>query len=163
MRIFVGYGQGGVFTSPAMLALARKLGKYGEVSTHDWYNFALESTRYINLHPTTPVACVGYSLSAGQLTYISSNAHRRPELGIAIDPSRMGGYVTFDRHLQEYVQAAPRFKRLICFYNQGAWPFGGALYVGGNVEVRPLNTFHLAAQADAGVWATTERAIQGLK
>jgi len=88
VRIFVGYGMGWFITSAGIAVLADKLKPYGTSACTAGQDFGNQAVAYINNGPPAArVVCVGYSLSASMLDWISLQAERKPALGIAIDPN----------------------------------------------------------------------------
>lgn len=152
-RIFVLMGQGGRLTSPGIVSLSSRLGQHGAMTLHSWDDAGVIPA--INQTKGT-VAVVGYSLGANAIGHIGAHSDRWIDLGVAYDPSRLSPLVN------NGVQYAPQFKRVLCYQNVGAWFFGGAGYAGRNVETTKVNTFHLAIQFDEMLHAKTIAAITGL-
>ena len=150
MRIFVLLGQGGRATSQGMVALAKRLELLGETTIHSWKDNTVIAE--IN-RSKDKLTVVGFSLGASALGYISHYATRDIELGVAYDPSRYSPLV------KGGTQEAPRFKRLLCYYNAGAWFWGGARYVGPNVKLIQVNNFHLGIQFNEVLHLTTLGAV----
>src|SRR5262249_19307501 len=105
--------------------------------------------------------CVGYSLSASMLEWISERVRYPIKLGIAIDPTKLFASALWNDKLGAYTQRAPNFDKVISFYHKDSWGWtpGGALYVGNNVEAVEINVPHLVAQALPSVWAKIENSI----
>lgn len=157
-RIFVGYGQGGILTSPAMVGLANRLKAYGEVSLHGWQDFGHQVVAWNNAYGGKDLICVGYSLSASMLQWIGERVRHEIALGVAIDPSKQFYLAKWNG--SAYEQRAPNIKHVLCFWNPGALLFGGAVYQGNNVTVRKISLPHLAAQGSPYVWQQTEAAVK---
>jgi len=51
------------------------------------------------------------------------------------------------------------FDKLICYYNPSTWVFGGAKYVGPNVEIVPINAMHLNVPNVPGLHERTIAAV----
>jgi hypothetical protein len=184
--VFVGYGQWQFLFSASIPALADRIKNETGAEVRGpmgWKEFGTETTDYYLKNPNTRIAAVGYSLSASMLQDIcwkTQDKHRGwLSLGVAIDPTRQWAYATnavikdssFHSVLRgpvdgqiEPTQSAPCFKRLVSFHNRGAWPFGGAVYIGSNVDYFRLPwAFHLTAQMLPEVWDTTVQAIKDMQ
>lgn len=138
LRSFVFYGQGGRVTSFGMDALAAGLRQLGEVTTHEWWENVAPAVNRCEGR----VALFGFSLGANQLGWLGPQFGREVDLGVAFDPSRQSPLCR--RLNNEWVQTAPNYARLVCFYNPGVWLFGGSRYLGDNVEVVRVSMAHLA-------------------
>lgn len=154
VRTFVLLGQGGRMTSPGMVSLAQRLG----ASVNSWNDGDVLSA--IN-QTKGKIAVIGYSLGANQLGWISKYVTRKIDLGVAYDPSWMSPLV---KYLDgKYAQVAPKFNRLICYRNSGAWIWGGSTYTGKNVEEHVVNAFHLGIQFNETLHQKTIAAVAALK
>ena len=181
-RIFVGYGQWGPLFSPTIPLLANKLKPFGKVTLHLSSKIA-DVIAEINRYPRdtdTKFVLVGYSLNGSYMgdylcRYLKPN--RWLDLMVSIDATRQyanvkSAYLTpsmfksVTGKLPDGAQpthSAPCFRRIISFHNADANPFGGATYVGKNVDYYRLPwTTHLAAQGNKMVWDTTVEAVEKL-
>ncbi len=151
MHTFVLMGQGGRLTSQGIVNLYNRIP--GSKSLHAWNDPSVlkEIKKYKD-----KIAVVGYSLGANQLGWISLYCDKDIDLGVAYDPSRLSPLV------KDGYQRAPRFKKLLCYYNAGAFLFGGSYYKGSNVELTHVHNFHLGIQFDGALHAKTLKAIQDL-
>jgi len=156
-RIFVLSGWFGRMFSPGMYALAGRLKPFGDVSFHDW-----DDTQVIPMIVREPskIAVIGFSLGANQLSWISDHVHHSISLGVAYDPSRQSPLVV--KVQDAYIQRAPQFDRLLCYHNTGTWFYGGARYVGQNVETHEINLAHLQVQFAEGLHQITIAAVEKL-
>lgn len=143
-------GQGGILTSAGMHVLANSLAPYGAVTVHSWNDVGLLADISESLALNQTVIVIGYSLGANQLGWISRYIKKKIKLGVAIDPSKQSPLV--ESAEGGYVQSAPMYEKLVCFYHPQAWIFGGAKYVGENVELVPITGTHLGFQFDAGIY-----------
>jgi hypothetical protein len=149
MHTFVLMGQGGRLSSFGMISLHSRIP--GSSSIHSW-----NDPRVLKLIKDYPgkIAVVGYSLGANQLGWISDHCGKEIELGVAYDPSRYSPLV------KNGYQRAPKFKKLLCYYNEGAMFFGGSYYKGSNVELVKVNNFHLGIQFMEDLHKKTLEAIK---
>ncbi len=153
IRTFVFKGQYGFVSSPGMGALQRRI---PNSSLHEWDDMSV--VQKINALPLSVlVALIGYSLGGNRLQDIGEQVKRPIQLGVAYDPSRLYARVRDGHQI-----APPTYKRFLCYQNVGAWMFGGSYYVGKQVEVTHVNTFHLAVQFDERLHAMTIAAIKEL-
>ncbi len=164
LRIFVLSGWFGRGLSPGMAALAKQLEPYGETTFHPWDdpNVVMGMD---TISDSIKVAIIGYSLGANQLGWIDHHTSRKIDLGVAYDPSKQSPLVT--RMLVgfkqvEFIQRAPHFKRILCYYHPNAWFYGGSRYIGTNVETTTINMPHLAVQFSQELHAKTIEAVQAL-
>jgi pimeloyl-ACP methyl ester carboxylesterase len=154
-RIYVLYGQYGYPTSSGMYALAQTLGRYGKVTTHYWDDRTIVSDAK---QQSGKIVIIGYSLGANSAALIA-NRLPRVELVVAYDPSRLSPLAQPDNG--EYTEAVtPNVRRAISFYNPNAWYFGGARLSGPQVEIIPINDYHLAVPADWRLHEITEEAVK---
>jgi pimeloyl-ACP methyl ester carboxylesterase len=151
-RVFVFYGQGGIVTSPGMLALANRVKTLGAVvTTHNWDDYGSAVATIRKLPPDVPVVLIGYSLGAGVTTYISNSLpKRRIDLIVAYDPSIW----------QPQQRAGPNVKRLLLYRNGGFDLWGHARIPGAMVETTEVVMFHLAVQFSERLHAMTLEAIR---
>lgn len=155
VRSFILLGQYGV--GRGMLALQDPLSNLGRVTSHQWYDNSVISE--IN-RTSIRVAVIGFSLGANQLGFISQNVIRKIELGVAYDPSRQSPLTRIAGG--SYVETAPKFNRLICFYNPGTWFYGGAVYVGSNVQTVQISSTHFGVPNMPELHNTTYAAVKHL-
>lgn len=160
-RIFILMGQGGWLTSSGMNLTATALRPHGEVTIHSWNDPGVLPDIQLNATLGRTIVVIGYSLGANQLGWLSKYVKRDMALGIAIDPSKQSPIV--ERHESgDYVQYAPRFRRLVCFYHPQAWIFGGSRYEGDNVENIPVSGTHLGFQFDPNIRSTILKEVSAL-
>jgi pimeloyl-ACP methyl ester carboxylesterase len=153
-RVFVFYGQGGIVTSPGMLALANQvkaLDRQNVVTTHNWDDYGSAVAIIRKLPHDVPVVLIGYSLGAGVTTYISNSLpNRRIDLIVAYDPSIW----------QPQQRAGPNVKRLLLYRNGGLDLWGHARIPGAMVETTEVVMFHLAVQFSERLHSMTLAAIR---
>jgi hypothetical protein len=161
MRIFVLSGQGGWLTSPGMLATAKALEPYGEVSTHVWNDWGVLPGVTTANHLGKRVAVIGYSLGANQLGWLDDHIRFKIALGVAIDPSKQSPLVHRNGD-GEYVQVVQNYERLVCFYHAGAWLLGGSKYEGDGVENISVHGTHMTFQFDPNIRSTILKEVSAL-
>lgn len=158
MKVFVIYGQGGVTFSYGMYQLCTRLNVQGyDAVTREWA-FPQAIVNEVDAQPaSTKVALIGYSLGANCATWIASGlagacrgVRRGINLLVAYDPTRQSPLSLLDFNV----------KRAICFYNRGAFPFGGAKLEGPTVEIVEIATFHLAVSHDERLHQITIDALE---
>ena len=154
-QIYVLYGQYGYPTSSGMYVLAQSLGRYGKVTTHYWDDRTIVSDAK---QQSGKIVIIGYSLGANSAALIASRLPR-VDLVVAYDPSRLSPLAQPDNG--EYTEAVtPNVRRAISFYNPNAWYFGGARLSGPQVEIIPINDYHLAVPANWRLHEITEEAVK---
>jgi pimeloyl-ACP methyl ester carboxylesterase len=152
--VFVLYGQGGIVSSPGMLALAnniRAIDRQLVVTTHNWDEYASVAATIKKLPPDVPVVLIGYSLGAGVTTWISNSLPKR----------RIDLIVAYDTSIWQPQQAAGKnVKRLLLYRNGGFDLWGHARIPGAMVETTEVVMFHLAVQFDAKLHSKTIAAVR---
>jgi hypothetical protein len=157
VNIIVLSGQGGWVTSPGIATLADELRSYGEVEKYFWDSPQALASAATHLRRSHRLVVVGYSLGGNQLGWMNKyfdeagiKSQLEVDLGVAIDPSWLSPLCYRDQH-GDYIQYAPRFRRLVCFWNKGAWWHGGSRYKGENVETVQVSGAHLMLQFDKDI------------
>jgi hypothetical protein len=151
-RAFVIRGQYGWITSAGMDQLCLHLQSIPGcfASIYDWNDDAYILRAVDGVAESTQIMMIGFSLGAHTCTRIPSYRKKRIfDLIVGFDPSR----------LTRLVPVGPNVVRAICFYNPGAWLFGGARYRGNNVETYPINKAHLLVDWSSELWSKTIAAV----
>ncbi len=153
VRSFIMLGQYGI--GVGMMDLVKPLSKFGLTTVHPWYDNSIITE--INLYGGK-IAVIGYSLGANQLGFIGTHVNRIIDLGIGYDPSRKSPQAIYSRG--EWIELAPRYKKLICYYNPDTWFYGGAKYDAG--EVVTIKTFHFSVPRYPGLHQRTVSEVEKL-
>ena len=157
MRVYVIYGQGGVFTSYGMYQLAQRIsGLYpaAKVTTHDWYNPNTIAADIRTLPFSERVVVIGYSLGANCVTWVGGLVPRKKiDLAVCYDPSV----------LSIVKQPTPNIARLLLYHNTDWEPEGHAIFTGPQVERTEISIFHLAVCYNETLHQKTLAAISLLR
>jgi hypothetical protein len=158
VQTFILLGQGGSWTSGGMLALQKPLSQFGPVTVSAWDDRGMIS-RYLNSHVGVGrVALIGYSLGANQIPYIMQQTIRRVQLAVGYDASRMSPLTTIRDGIPS--QQITNVDRAICYYNPSTWFFGGARWIGQNVETVQVSATHLGIQYQSELHEHTINAVR---
>jgi hypothetical protein len=149
-RAFVIRGQYGWITSAGMDQLCLRLqnipGMYASI--YGWSEDAYVLRAIDQTPRSVQLMMIGFSLGAHTCTRIPSyRGNRDFELIIGFDPTK----------LTRLLPVPPNVKRAMCFYNPGAWIWGGAKYR--NSETYAINDLHLLTDWDSDLWKASIEAV----
>lgn len=132
IRTYVFYGQGGLWTSTGMQALAnriRDIPRLGQVSTHSWKDHVAVSRDMLAQPEKTKIAVIGYSLGANAATWAAAGRYG------AVYPGNVDLMVLYDPTRHSYMCSIdPNVKKCVHYYNKLPNVWGRAWVNGEHVE-----------------------------
>ena len=140
-RVFVIYGQGGIWTSYGMSRLASRIrAAWPEavVTTHSWDDPETTGKLMFDWRNDNkgPLILIGYSLGANHVTWAAESKYgrgARVDLAVCYDPSV----------LSIVTQPGPNVERLLLYHNTDIEPEGHAVLTGPQVERTEISMPHL--------------------